>query len=1085
MTDNVKPFPAERIDAGYDTYSGDFRAGYSLTDESQNITVGFNLGASPRFGMAPIPGHSDTETATNSLIGGLMATEASSNALGMRNRLKVFGVVPLKCGSWSDLNTKKTHYLWITAGGAFADATKSLLSATFDAERNATTTSIFEFKSNLAKGIGLQTSSAPANIVSTITSRIGGGGNMQDIIYATLAIDSSLNYASIAAMSVPSRPQSSAWIVAANASGTSATLTYPPNLRIGAISTGGFVSAPALQNMPKDIRPVSVYGIRLIAVGTYGLALRYLYTSKNFDGTYYKSKFSYDFANDATSSNLNLNTVAADQVIDPLDGAASVTDITGYYLINDEALTLDNAYQFVGVAAKKPFAFFMHDWDRGYNGTTVSMIDLTNQKSAPRPTVTYNNDPTIINPLYYETPIAGGGAIQTQTAFSMWPTFTAGTALANCAAVSYDGINMVTLGAAGSGVLRANRIYEITYSVYDKKLNYETNVGAPAKIQVGSADFVALSLFRDSKGLRTSGTVFDQTPQRFNSNTIINIFSTDPGLYRTNILEYCNQYEFRFYYRELGTFEWLPALFIDASKFFYYTDFEVLWACEGSAVGTVGGQPGGFNDYSPLPNEQYTCCVTFKGRMFWLSPQNMHWSLTNNPICYSINNTYSAPGGEFRGSIIHQFRGESDLESQLIVFGSKEVYFGDFTGNPTIQSVQISADTIAQFPVDGSDFVLQTMTTNTAFSYRSAVSADGDLYYWGPQGVFVRKGTEKPEKISLHIEPELMNLYDGSKIDEIHCVYDSATRQVTWFYPPKVADADNPTYGLSLDIDNGEFFPLKFAGKIDGSQKLTIENDDSPTVAQGDRTLVFSRASTAATVQRAYFYDHFCKSGDIYPGQEMLVKSFSTPATGQRTFTLASGYDNTLLSSIVAGDLVGVVGSDTYATSLTHAEPFIGTVVSVGVGTITLKLPDGVSFDASGSLTEPEYFQLYAKNIHSFAAKIATKYWTPGGMLNYWFFLYLYGLFKLNPLLPSRSSQDLTIGYTTPLNSDNFESTLQLRDNSRGNYQVYKALDQSHAYAQAIRFIIEEDHYAGSWVLQSLILMAQQQSSDEIKTYEE
>ncbi len=70
----------------------------------------------------------------------------------------------------------------------------------------------------------------------------------------------------------------------------------------------------------------------------------------------------------------------------------------------------------------------------------------------------------------------------------------------------------------------------------------------------------------------------------------------------------------------------------------------------------------------------------------------------------------------------------------MVVFGSQETYSGRFTGNQLQSPVQVSPDNVATFPVDGSDFVIESRTTITSFSSRSAIVAEGELYYWGPTG---------------------------------------------------------------------------------------------------------------------------------------------------------------------------------------------------------------------------------------------------------------------------------------------------------------------------------------------------------------
>lgn len=1102
MADDVLPFPAKKIDVGYDTYEGDFRIDFVLHKDSVNVSAGLAKGLGPRYGMSPIPGHSDTETPGAGQLNCIMRSELNSGN-GMRNRTRIFGIVPLKISNISDITTKKNHYLFITAGGLWSDNTKSAISAVFSGITEA-------FSPDISKGLPEQTgtlngtSSSTSDPYAVILNRLyrrastPAGTNAADVL-AALQIESTRNFASIASIIVPSRPQPNAWIVGSNTGVGPLSATDPGNIRLLSSDTYtdtfvalfGAQSMLVLQAFKPQVKPVNIWAVRtdLATAKTLWLEKQYVYADVLFDGTIYKSVFLDSASGD--DPDIQLDTIAATSTIDPLDHVADVTNPQEFsFLVNDNDLTCDNGYQMVCVAAKKPFAFFVSDWERSPNGNNVCLIDLRRQNHAPR-TVRTLLPGTGTSTFYSED------AVQKPTCFSRWPAFVTATPTVTDAASAYDGAIHVTLGAANSGILRKNMVYEITYSVYDKRLNFETNVGEPAKIQTGADDFIAVSLYRDSKTGGTSGTVFDQmTPRSLNNivHTISRSFTTVPTYGQYFQFGKINHLEFRFYYRALGSYEWLPALFIDAAKYLFYPNHQVLWACQGTAVGTVGGQTGGFNDYGELPDEPYTCCVAFKGRMFWLSPQNMHYSRQNNPIAYPINNTFSAPSGEFRGGIVHQFRGESDLQSQLIVFGSKEAFFGDFTGQPLLASVQVSPDNIAEFPIDGSDFVLESLTTNTAFSYRAAVVADGDLYYWGPQGVFLREGSLKPVKVSGNIEPELATLYDSELIDQIACVFDDQTREITWMYPPKTADAAYPTHGIIYNIDSHEFYPAKFAGKVDAIQKITVEDSDSPVVANSDRTLIFSREAADDTIQRAWFFDYLSKCGDIYPGKEMMVKSFTTPTAGRRTFTLAAGYDAALLGTLVAGNLIGVPFAREYATSLTDADPFIGEVVSVnsGAGTITISLPDGVDFDATASLAHAQYFPIYAEPVHAFPYHLLSHYWAPGGLRKFWFFLYLHCLFRLDPLLPCPEEQQIDLSFKTIFNTafhsrspGFYEDTLTLKDNSDGNYQVYKALNQSHAFAQAIKFAMSGNHFAGSWVLQYLELLGQDQTHDQIKVFEE
>lgn len=1101
MADRVTQFPAKQIDKGYDTFNHDFPPDFDLHEDSYNISSGIQHGLGPRYGITPIPGHSDQETAAAPKLGGLMKAEQSSGTSGLRYRDRIFGVVPVKVGTFDDISIKKTHYIWLTAAGLYTDGTGSYLQPVFN---STITSTYFPFEPDIGGGLAKNPTNTVTNgFYSTTMDRLPPVASvsvpMTNILYDTLSIDSDKMFLSWTSIIVPSRSQPNQWaIMSVNSSTVVPSATQPGDMVVYK-SSGVTVATPFggtfcpcnLQNFKAYARPVNVYAMSKLSDGGW-LEKQYIYTTVPFGTAIYKQTWSYN-ANPATA--VKLGNVASDYLVDPVDHVPSFTGAANFLmLLNDPALLIDNGYTMVCVAGEKPFAFFMHDWDRGATGSTISFIDLRSVRVVPH---------------ILQTLAAGGlsfyteDTIVTPTGFSYWPPFLSTVPLSKNSVTPFVGTDMVTLGEAGTGVLRSNTIYEFCYSIYDKKLNYESNVSAPAKILTDSSDFVAVSLYRDKKTGGTSTAVFNQqTPVNFQTVVTMDfgVFADSQAQPGMNI---ANQLEIRFYYRAFGSYEWLPSLFIDAVQFFYYPNFQVLWACQGNAVGSVGGQPGGFNDYSELPDETYTCTVNFKGRVFWLSAQNMHYSRQNNPLAYPINNTFSITSGKFEGAIIHQFRGQSALDSQLIVFGTNEIFYGDFTGNPTIASVQISPAAIAQFPIDGSDFVMQSMTTNTSFSYRSAVVADGDLYYWGPQGVFVRKAADKPVKISWQIEPQLAEIYDPKKTDETHCVFDDMTREITWFYVSKIPDHDFATHSLVLNIDTGEYFPGKFAGKIDASQKIIIEDDDSPTVASGNRTLVFERQTTLDLPQRAYFFDHKNKCGDIYPTQEMMVKTVSTPVAGQRTFTLATGFDASGLASLVVGDLVGVPFAIDYAVDMTAAEPFVGEVISAnsGAGTVTISIPDSVAFDAAASLTEEQYFPIYCEPIHSFPYNIETKYWTPGGLRMFWYFLYLYGLYKLDPLLPttkldSEGNQDneISLRYKTIFNvmpntpevaQGFYEATLKMKDNSDANYQVYKALVQSHAFSQGIKFSISGNHFAGSWVLQYLELLAQDQTDDQIKTFEE
>lgn len=1078
MADDVIPVPASRVDRGYDSYDSDFRSDFVLHEDAFNVTPGINKGLGPRFGMAPIPTHNDNEAETDSFTGGLQRSEAAA-CVHYDDRKRFFGIVPLSVGLVSAIGTKKIHYFFIMADdqGQLHVCPTSTYAGT-----------VYSYINDIGRGFVKSTkemfdaaSAVPRRLMQRgpILNRIVNDGAdlvaLPSSVYQLPGGDyEEFNFASFASFSYPGRSVPLQWFVGR-------TLTTPTALDPGQVNfwskdDGTFHSQPPFinqKNFKKVTRALAVYNVS---------------SNSRLNRSYHCSAFVFDTGSFIAAVNMvnttnqftkgsNTFTEVAPLISSPAYGSV-------HSLFNDDQGFFDNNYAAIFVAAKKAFMFYCHDYDRNIFGDFVALTDPTVRMRAPVSKQTKYYDIAGAAEAPYSETYRAGNAFRKETCWDYWPAFVEGTALAT-EATALSTNQQVTLGAVNSGILRANTVYEFTYAVYDKKLDIETNVGVPARVQVGAIDFVAISLMRDTWDAGASK--YEQSAAvRF---TYFPIIST--SLMAAGVI---NDLELRFYYRALGSYEWLPALFIDAAKLFIYPNNGVLWMCRGTAVGTVGGQPGGFNDYSPLTPAEYNDVKVYKGCVFWFAPKQFSFSLKHRPLAFPLRNTFNVETGEFKGGLVQQFRGESEQSSQIFVFGSAGIYKGNFSGELTQQAVQLSPSTVATFGIEGSDFILEDYTSNTAFSHRSACIADGDLYYWGQEGVFFADGVAKPIRISANIEPALFTVYDPNRTDEIHCVYVEQTKEIHWFYPPKVAD-DYATHILILNTLTSEFYPGRMTGKVDAAFKVTIEQSDVTRPSAGKRIVMSARAGDDTTdVQRGYFYDVRNKCGDFFPETEFMVKEISTPAAGQRRLTLAAGYDAANFATIAVGDFVALPLVSEYAQGLTDGESFIGEVVALGVGTIDVTLPSGVAFDAAETFARDEYVPMYHQTLNSFQFNLESQYWLPGTLKNFWYFLYLYGLFKLNPLLPCDEAQALELKYKTILNvvpntpeaaAGFYEDTLTLRDNSDGNYQVYKALVQSHAFAQGLKFVIAGGHFAGSWVLQYLELLVQDHTDDQIKMFEE
>ncbi len=1068
--DTLQRFKAGGMAKSVNVNTPDFQEDLQFDGDTINMTSGIQQGIGPRYGMAPIPGHNDQEAVASGKFAGLMRYELGQALLSETwLRTGVFAIYPMRFGGPIDtgqLNTVSTYYVVLIAyttsklAGTFFDAL--LISNVPGSYQHQST----KFYDGLPYTTANQLLEQGYPVLDVELTQQGATINEKVATLLNLTSIGSVKFVSSTPFSISGVEVPMNWMVG-EAKTTGGVTTAPSigliKVAMTGLSNGGTAFATAgwppsfnYQNFPLSSRSVSVYA--LDAQGNQNIDYTAVFKAST-------SIFLQALTDGSSITNIDLSGVTA---VKNTAGVAYGNTVVALY--NDTAITCNSSFQGVlSAAGGKAICAIFQDWYRCEFGQMTQFIDLQDNPLPP---------PTLTS-LY-----AQDGAV-TNTAFSKWPTFIRGTPL--------SAGNGVALGAANTGILRKDTVYEFTYSIFYKRLNYETNVGTPVKIQTdGTNDFVGLQLF--STALGAGKTVFS-----YNFSISASQVLPWPGT-QTNYVGnstvatlapvHLNYLEYRFYYRLEGTQEWLPALFVDAAKYWFYPHWTPMFACTGDIGGLTGGQPGGFNDYSPLPKDNWTCTVMYKNRAFWLSDKSLAFSLTNSVMQYAQRNTAACPVGAFKGAIVHAYYGQALQDARLVIFGTASTYVGRFTGDLLQVPVQISADTVANFGLDGSDFVVDYWTSCTAFSYRSAVVAEGLLYFWGQQGIFMDDGVNPIQRISLPLEPDLFGLYDPSQTDAIKVIYNDTTKEIVWFYGPKVPNILFPTNCLIYNTVRQTFLYGKFAGQVDDAQLVKIESSTMPTA--GTRTILYSRASTSSTIQRAEFFDQNNRAGDFFPGTELVVKQVSTPVAGQRRFTLAAGFPS--LSPIAAGDLIAVQQCDRYATSMASPTDMICEVAAVnrGAGTIDVILPDGVSFDAAITLaTNNLYFPIYhAKTndtgLNGIPFEMSTFYWIPGGMGFWGYWLYLWFVAKVR-LLASANPQAIAFSYRTPVSAA-FSATemLDLTDNSDGNWQIYHQLapGDQNAEGQGIRFKLSGIQIGSEWVLQYVEAHANILDGEQLKIFE-
>jgi len=1111
MFNELIRFEDENFEAGLDAYSRDFTREPLLSFSSYNVSMNRVQGVGPRYGITPLYMHSqyaerqDNGTTYLEHYGGeRQLTDLFPANQTKRNSL---GIVPIKIGS-------SVYYFHI-----FTKERNRLGTPTFWIECSTGISSVAgeyfrEPGAGLDKMIYLQSipdESTYARLYNTSFSTDSQVHSDPRLIKAHKS-ETNVTNADIASYTFSGQLYPVSCVIGECVDNNIAHATFSRFLdALGGSGTFltcfGPVSSMVALDYPTGVNKIIVNALVEATSGDcFTLKERREYTE-----TVTSTAATPTFNARESTTDMNLTSTAT-ATIGRLDGSVAYAGTAiKFSFIECNLLAQNSAYKAIFVAAKRPTCFLMQDTMnlRAYTGLGRSMfqyLDLTVNSLEPPIIRTY--DPATASSDYEEF------LVTKATSFYTWPSFN-GSALPNSAATARTASTQITLGAAGSGLLRANRDYELTFAWFDKTTSTETNVGAPVKFRVGTADFVAISLFRQLGG----PTVPEQNCYLGANNTFRlpvnftyrNDFSNKFGMLALN------QLELRFYYREIGQKTWFPALYMDAARFFGDPNHDIIWACAAPIGGLPGGEPGGFNDYSPLPNDEYTEVKVFQERAFWLSANNLVFSRKRNPFAYSIYNNVSIPENKFNGMIIHQFDGESYQTSRLCIFGAQQYYGGVMkgAGYGVEVPVSLSDGSTAAYELDGSDFEVSFRYNATAFSGRAAVVANGILYFWGPKGIYRDNGVQTPEKISKDLEPDILTLYAHQYVDRIHCIFNESSREIIWFYVKDEATVNaNTTWALAYHVDKGRFYNLYFPFVVDWARDLQREDSsaDSGTNKLGDkRTLVAIRQAAADASSTLFYFDSLNKTGDMYPGKDLFLYKCASQGNSIYRLYLPAGYGAAAIVGIAALDKIAICQSLAYqgsgnplgTTSIDGIYVVNGTGLDgtegkyyIDVVSRTTVLPNftaaSVSLADSSSATsitvQPNMIPMYHQGNNGITYVLQSRLWAPAGLKSWFLWLKGHLLFKVD-LLSSASAQTTTFSYASNLSATLLANTVTLTDNqgSTGYSQRVLALKNQYGatQGQAMRFKISGSHIGGSWQLVSLAFECMPGDLGNLKQYEE
>lgn len=1059
---------------------------FQLTQLTKNVSFGGFDGLGPRYGTAPWPYHGSDSLVANFLeASSLIASEAAATgtypALTVRRKywqtfgFKVIRNIPgvsitndfvfLTFNQLGDNNfsvrasipsTRTTGAMSTAKDYLSADATdKTALSNTFIYQQPDTT---------LANGLDSTTDelNGPSvwnsnEIRLTSMWRIGTANNALG-----LGVNGERNFARIAFINVTGKQQNIPFIFGLTVASDLPTATNPGQISLG------------LTGAPNDYF-YSDYDLSKAK----NVALQTI-VRKNSDDVYARYNWRVSSPVNQTREvvqDFQINTSNYDipQTLSPEN--KRVDTITAYVGTNiiDPLMTHRSNYKWFGIAANaRPLMAIWRDDCQSlsvkanssslYPDNKVEWFDASN--------LSYFTPTLVSSSVSYREE----GAPK-ESVWSSWPNFDYGT--------GYTGSVILKLGAANSGLLRANTAYEFTYSVYDYTIDYETNVGVPAKIYTDVNDLVNIQIIREQFSGSNGIAANNQTPL---SNFL---WDSSNNRFLYSKLQNINFLEFRVYYRQIGEFEWLPAGKMSASEFFFFDpsassdEGRNFVCCQAPIALLPGGQPGGFVDYSPLPTDDYIDVVQFQNRAFWLSRNNLSFSLRNNPFAYPVRNAVPCPRGEFRGIISHVYPGQAEQSSRLVIFGSLETYAGRFvTGAESFQQVRVGPDSAGTFPVDGSNFIVDTWTSITSFSGRSAVLAEGVLYFWGPQGIYEDGGVNIPRKISESLEPWIDSLYDANNTDRIHAVFNAQTDECIWFYQPQeVGGIEQSSSALVWHTKTRTFSHFVFTNLVIDSAEILADAKFSTTndSLSGNRIVVSVRAPEGDT-SRPMFFDEISYACDMQSTSQYMVTDITDLGSGSRRLTFAPGPASRANKTGIAV----IHGYQAY-TGRSETPDGIYTITGTGANFIEVTRLSVANDFFIGALNGRTYFPCWIASEHAFNVTIDSQYWAPFGLKFFGNWLYSHMTFQVElENDQTTTAYNITAQYSTLQGTGAASSVIRLSDNSRGNFQVLNGFPhtQDNKTGQAMKLNLSNLHLSGRWNLQYLAFDIVPIQDDSLRIWE-
>ncbi len=280
--------------------------------------------------------------------------------------------------------------------------------------------------------------------------------------------------------------------------------------------------------------------------------------------------------------------------------------------------------------------------------------------------------------------------------------------------------------------------------------------------------------------------------------------------------------------------------------------------------------------------------ASISAQIYAKNPNRIYWSAYKNGAALPESWKAAVRARDVLNGTGDVLKGFCEFNGDLVLFGRFTMQRLVFVDDPGVGELDIIK---GQFGI---------------WNQQCLMSYEGNLYGWGPNGVWVSTGG-KPRWLSQDVQTTYKALYDKSMMDQAHAYFDPVEKTIYWFYV-NIGEAV-PRQSIAFDLIGGRWTRNPFRQGIDASIFLAD--------ADGELRGVL----TDATNGRLYYHNGNNDGVPLTSNGAYTDAGGSSTTVTQVNETLPTGALNDLTGLIIYQPVTGeerAITSNT-VSAITHA----------------------------------------------------------------------------------------------------------------------------------------------------------------------